>query len=197
MIRANFIFAILISMIFGTVSYHISTPSRRNVIKRSFLFGGFLVTNSANAAPSLASEPLLEPKQINLTPNSIASIVKSDVLDRQFLASAKLTRSIYSESATFTDEIDTYTLPKWIKGTQALFNSENSKVLLVGDVTATENEVTFRFDENLQFNIPFKPICKLSGKVVLKRGEDGLIISYREYWDQSVNSVLKTAKFNL
>jgi len=32
--------------------------------------------------------------------------------------------------------------------------------------------------------------------VVLTRDENtGLITSYREYWDQSVNDVLKTAKF--
>ena len=39
-------------------------------------------------------------------------------------------------------------------------------------------------------------MCSLSGKVVLTRDEKtGLITSYREYWDQSVNDVLKTAKF--
>ena len=33
-------------------------------------------------------------------------------------------------------------------------------------------------------------------QIVLTRDkETGLITSYREYWDQSVNDVLKTAKF--
>ena len=46
------------------------------------------------------------------------------------------------------------------------------------------------------FNIPFKPVCSLTGKVVLTRDENtGLIISYRKYWGQSVNEVLKMAKF--
>ena len=67
---------------------------------------------------------------------------------------------------------------------------------LVGDVDVNEKEVTFRFDEDLMFNIPFKPVVALTGKVVLTRDErTGLITSYREFWDQSVNEVLKTAKF--
>jgi len=69
-------------------------------------------------------------------------------------------------------------------------------VSLVGDVDVNEKEVTFRFDEDLMFNIPFKPVVALTGKVVLTRDErTGLITSYREFWDQSVNEVLKTAKF--
>ena len=46
------------------------------------------------------------------------------------------------------------------------------------------------------FNIPFHPIMSLSGKMILTRSLDtGLIIGYREIWDQDVNSVLKTTKF--
>ena len=102
------------------------------------------------------AEDEIEPKQKNLSPSAIAAIVKEDVEKRQFLASADLTRSIYDESALFTDEIDTYTLPKWIKGTKKLFNTDASTVRLVGDVLATDSEIRFRFDEDLQFAIPFK-----------------------------------------
>lgn len=103
---------------------------------------------------------------------------------------------VYDESATFTDEIDEYTMDKWIKGTKSLFVPSGSRVSLVGDVDVSTKAVSFRFDESLMFNIPFKPVCSLSGKVVLERDENtGLITSYREYWDQSVNEVLKTAKF--
>ena len=46
------------------------------------------------------------------------------------------------------------------------------------------------------FNIPFKPVVALSGKVVLERDlNTGLIVSYREFWDQDVTTVLKSAKF--
>ena len=103
---------------------------------------------------------------------------------------------VYDESATFTDEIDEYTMDKWIKGTKSLFVASGSRVSLVGDIDVSTEAVSFRFDEDLMFNIPFKPVCSLSGKVVLERDENtGLITSYREYWDQSVNEVLKTAKF--
>ena len=47
------------------------------------------------------------------------------------------------------------------------------------------------------FNIPLlKPVVFVSGKVVLERDLDnGLIVSYREFWDQDVITVLKSAKF--
>ena len=87
-------------------------------------------------------------------------------------------------------------MDKWIKGTKALFVAAGSRVSLVGNVDVSLSEVSFRFDEDLMFNIPFKPVCSLTGKVVLTRDEKtGLITSYREYWDQSVNEVLKGAKF--
>ena len=87
-------------------------------------------------------------------------------------------------------------MDKWIKGTKSLFVASGSRVSLVGDVDVSAKEVVFRFDEDLMFNIPFKPVCSLTGKVVLTRDENtGLITNYREYWDQSVNDVLKSAKF--
>lgn len=135
-------------------------------------------------------------KQTNISNDELKQIILTDILERSFLVSADITRSVYDESATFTDEIDVYTMDKWIKGTKALFIPSGSSVKLVGDVDVTKSEVSFRFDEDLMFNIPFKPVCSLTGKVVLTRDENtGLIKSYHEYWDQSVNEVLKTAKF--
>ena len=61
--------------------------------------------------------------------------VTADLVERQFLATADFTREVYDEAALFTDEIDTYTLPKFIKGTSALFVKERSVVRLVGAVT--------------------------------------------------------------
>eukprot|EP00571_Detonula_confervacea_P010771 CAMPEP_0172297268 /NCGR_PEP_ID=MMETSP1058-20130122/356_1 /TAXON_ID=83371 /ORGANISM="Detonula confervacea, Strain CCMP 353" /LENGTH=252 /DNA_ID=CAMNT_0013006397 /DNA_START=1 /DNA_END=759 /DNA_ORIENTATION=- len=135
-------------------------------------------------------------KQLNLSNDDLKQIILSDIVDKSFLVSADITRSVYDESATFTDEIDVYTMDKWIKGTKALFIPSGSRVSLVGDVEVSPTEVSFRFDEDLMFNIPFKPVCSLTGKMVLTRDQNtGLITSYREYWDQSVNDVLKTAKF--
>ncbi len=149
----------------------------------------------ANAATATTDEA----KQFNLTPEEIAQIVKTDITQNSFLTNGQLTRSIYDEKATFTDEIDTYTLPQWIKGTAKLFvppSKGGSRVGLVGDVFADQSKVEFRFEEDLMFNIPFKPIVFVSGKVVLDRDLDsGLITSYREFWDQDVNTVLKSARF--
>ena len=80
-------------------------------------------------------------------------IILSDVVDKSFLVSADITRSVYDESATFTDEMDVYTMEKWIKGTKSLFIPSGSCVSLVGDVEVTQAEVSFRFDEDLMFNM--------------------------------------------
>ena len=135
-------------------------------------------------------------KLVNLSDAELKKIVRQDVVDHKFLTNGKLTRSIYDESATFTDEIDTYTMDKWIVGTQKLFVGDKSRVDLVGDIDVTRDRIEFRFDEDLMFNIPFKPVVTLTGKVVLQRSPDtGLITSYQEFWDQDVATVLKSAKF--
>jgi hypothetical protein len=133
---------------------------------------------------------------MNLSNEELYKIIRSDVVDKSFLATADLTREIYDEGASFTDEMDTYSLEKWITGTKKLFNGEKSRVRLVGDVEVTPQEAKFRFDEDLMFRIPFNPVVTLTGLVVLKRDVNtGLITSYREYWDQDVATVLKSAKF--
>jgi hypothetical protein len=136
-------------------------------------------------------------KLANLSNEELAKIIMEDVTTRQFLASADLTRQIYDESAKFTDEIDTYTLDKWIKGTKQLFVASKSEVTLTPDsLKVTDDEASFLFSEYLCFNIPFKPVVYLSGKLILKRDQEtGLITSYQEVWDQDVNTVLKSAKF--
>lgn len=168
--------------------------SRRSFLSATAVSASLLPLRSSaadTAAPGAQSDKLL-----NLSNEELKKIILSDIVDKSFLVSADITRSVYDESATFTDEIDVYTMDKWIKGTKALFVAAGSRVSLVGDVDVSPSEVSFRFDEDLMFNIPFKPVCSLTGKVVLSRDEKtGLITSYREYWDQSVNDVLKTAKF--
>ena len=74
------------------------------------------------------------------------------------------------------------------------FVKDKSEVRLVGDVKADAKEVVFYFDEDLCFNIPFKPIVTVTGRCVLTRdAESGLIVQYREYWDKSPTDVVKTA----
>ena len=166
--------------------------SRRSFLSVTAASASLLpLRTSADTSTSVTTEKLL-----NLSSEELKKIILSDIVDKSFLVSADITRSVYDESAAFTDEIDVYTMDKWIKGTQALFVASGSRVSLVGDVDVTPSEVSFRFDEDLMFNLPFKPVCSLTGKVVLTRDEKtGLITSYREYWDQSVNDVLKSAKF--
>lgn len=136
-------------------------------------------------------------KSYNLNTEQIKTIITDDINIRQALITADFTRSIYNEKCKFKDEIDTYTMNQYIQGTKALFIPEKSNVKLISPVLYDNNkhEFNFKFSEMLTFNIIFQPRVTLSGRVELTQGDDGLIINSREYWDQSVVDVLKTAKF--
>ena len=162
-----------------------------------------VMTTSPNLAhASSSSAPNVDPKssdkQIGIGNDELAQIIARDVRDNQFMVRADLTRSVYDEAATFTDEIDTYALDSWIKGTKRLFVADKSLVELVPDsLTVTDQEARFLFTEYLTFNIPFLlPKVYLSGEVILKRDPaTGLITSYRETWDQDVKDVYKSFQF--
>ena len=127
---------------------------------------------AAACLPLLVPQPLMaqETKLTKLSDEELAKRVTADVVDRQFLATADFTRALFDESATFTDEIDTYTLPKFIEGTKKLFDASRSKVELTSPVVVDNDSVSFRFSEYLCFNLPVvQPIVSLSGKVVLTR----------------------------
>ena len=154
----------------------------------------FLSSAAIAIAGGARAATAVDDKLVGISDEKIAEMVKRDLVENQFLTNGRLTRSIYSEDAKFTDEIDTYKLDQWMKGTQKLFVGDESHVELVGPVVATKDAVEFRFDEVLAFNIPLHPKVKLTGKVLLKRQADGLISSYQEFWDQSVKDVLLSAK---
>lgn len=167
-----------------------------SVSRRAAVFGAALLPSVAIRSAAIEA-PVVGEKLRNLSPEKLAEIVKSDLVDRQFLATADFTREVYDESTLFTDEIDTYTLPKFIKGTSALFVPEKSQVRLVGEVEATTTKITFNFDEDLCFRIPFQPIVTVTGRCELTRDpQSGLITAYREYWDKTPKQViLETTRF--
>lgn len=182
----------------GAINSH--TNSRRAAIGR--LVGSTAVAACAGIglSPSLAAAASSDTdsvtKQTNLSEEELlAIVVEKDLVANQFLVSGRLTRSIYDEACVFTDEIDTYTLDKWITGTSRLFDANRSRVTLVpgsATISKSDGSLSFRFYEYLCFNIPFvKPITYLSGKLVLERSPStGLITSYKEIWDQDVNTVV-------
>lgn len=152
---------------------------------------------TSRAEPVQASEVLVWPtERKNLSDLQLKEIVTQDLVQRQFLVTGNLTPHIYKPTATFTDEVYTYKMDEWIKGTKRLFVGEKSDIRLIGDVHVSPEKVQFRFDGDLMFRVPLRPTLALSGIVVLTRDrESGLITSYREFWDNDVISVLKTAKF--
>jgi len=187
----------VLCLLFSSASC-LSPKNTHGASRRSFI-GTALVSSTSVALPlaTTAAEDTLDNETFDkVSDDAIKKIVLSDIIDRQFLATGRLTKSIYKPTATFTDEIDTYGLDQWMKGTQKLFVGEKSSVRLVGDVDVSHEKVEFRFDEDLMFRIPFNPTVSLTGRVVLAREPaTGLITSYQEFWDQDVLSVIKTAKF--
>mmetsp|Transcript_3755 Transcript_3755/g.4875 ORF Transcript_3755/g.4875 Transcript_3755/m.4875 type:complete len:219 (+) Transcript_3755:54-710(+) len=174
---------------------HISL-TRESFLQKTVATSILSLVGVSTIKSSKATAVVNDGKLRNLSDEELKKIITADVLERSFLATADFTREIYDESSIFTDEIDSYPMDKFIKGTKALFVAEGSSIRLVGDVMVTSDKAEFRFDEDLMFRIPFRPVVSLSGRVVLKRDVDsGLITSYREYWDQDIPSVLKTAKF--
>lgn len=183
---------------------HDITTTTATTTSRAEFFSDVLAKSSAAVAlastmsqrPALAADGAIKPKLTGLSDDELKRIITKDVVDSQFLVSADITREVYDESANFIDEIDTYPMQKWIVGTKRLFVAEKSRVSLVGDVNVSKDKVDFRFDEDLMFRIPLRPVVSLTGRVVLDRDpETGLITKYQEFWDQSVGEVLKTAKF--
>ena len=117
----------------ATAVLALAPPTPTQVGRRQMLLGGAAAA-LLRPARSVAGEVVAE-KLRNLPAAKLAEIVTADLVERQFLATADFTRELYDEAALFTDEIDTYTLPKFIKGTSALFVKERSAVRLVGAVT--------------------------------------------------------------
>ncbi len=166
--------------------------TRREAIGNAAVAAAFLSTPASPSQAAVVSE-----KKVGISNTELANIIARDIKDNQFMVRADLTRSVYDESATFTDEIDTYQLDAWIQGTKRLFVADKSMVELVpNSLKVTDQEATFLFTEYLTFNIPFLlPKVYLSGTVILKRDPStGLITSYKEKWDQDVNTVLLSAK---
>ena len=114
--------------------FALAPPTPTQVGRRQVLLGGAAAA-LLRPARSVAGEVVAAEKLRNLPAAKLAEIVTADLVERQFLATADFTREVYDEAALFTDEIDTYTLPKFIKGTSALFVKERSVVRLVGAVT--------------------------------------------------------------
>ena len=171
-----------------------SLPSRRAVIGAT-LSAALAAGPSAHAAPAGDAVPAASEKDVGLNDEELRKKLEYDVTTNQFMVTGALTRSLYDESCTFTDEIDTYTLDKWIQGTGLLFKNDYSKMELASPITITKDEASFAFKEQLMFNIPIlKPKVPLTGKLVLKRGGNGLFTSYKESWDQGVAQVLLSAK---
>ena len=82
---------------------------------------------------------ILDGKQFNLPSSEVEKIVADDIKFRQALITADFTRSLYSESCRFQDEIDVYPIDDYVRGTKLLFNPALSHVDLIGPVTTVSD----------------------------------------------------------
>lgn len=96
-----------------------AVSSRSDFLRNSAGAAGWFVATSTSIAPAQAaaegssvSNSQQQEKLIKLPDDQLKEIIKKDVVQNQFLCNGKLTRSVYDESATFQDEIDTYGLGK-------------------------------------------------------------------------------------
>mmetsp|Transcript_826 Transcript_826/g.1299 ORF Transcript_826/g.1299 Transcript_826/m.1299 type:complete len:233 (+) Transcript_826:13-711(+) len=183
-------------------STSVGVSRRRLLVDSSAAAGAALCSGLILTSSPLPSEAATktDDKLYNLSKDELASMIYKDVTENQFLVTGHLTRSIYDESATFQDEIDTYRMDDWIKGTAKLFVASKSHVTLPADsIRVTESAVEFPFQETLCFNIPLLfPTVNLSGKIRMERTspeEGGLIVKYRELWDQDVPTVLSSVQW--
>ncbi|KAG8464698.1 hypothetical protein KFE25_010066 [Diacronema lutheri] len=172
-----------------------SEASAHTVSRRSALstFGAFGVSIFAvTGAPVAVRAAADSQKSRGLSEPQLKARLLADIVDARFMVTGKLSQDLYADTAKFTDEIDTYDMPNFIKGTGLLFDGERSEFKLIGDLEFADEgrTVRYRFDEILSFRIPLQPRSRVSGRVELKRGDDGLIQSYREFWDQSVPETL-------
>ncbi|CAE7493381.1 unnamed protein product [Symbiodinium sp. CCMP2592] len=191
--RQPFAVAVIAACLAGWVGLERAQAWNLPVGRRS----GLAAVVGAFGLPVSALAGAGDSKRRNLDASEVAKIVREDLVARQFLATADFSPEIYDEACTFTDEIDTYQKDKFIKGTKALFVASESNVQLVGDVDVLDSgkKLQFRFQESLAFNFPIiHPKVTLSGTCTLTRGEDGLIVAYREKWDQSIPDVLRSAR---
>ena len=71
--------------------------------RRSFL-SATAVSASLLPLRSSAADTATPDKLLNLSNEELKKIILSDIVDKSFLVSADISRSVYDESATFTDE---------------------------------------------------------------------------------------------
>jgi hypothetical protein len=115
-------------------------------------------------SPSSNSRQTAQGKLHNLPHNVLAEmIIRDDKEQNCLLLTADFSRSIYEDQATFKDgsNLDiSYPMPPWIIGRKLLFNERNSLTELVEEsLVVTSSQVSFRFEGDLSFEVPFSPKC--------------------------------------
>ena len=147
-------------------------------------------------------ETLQTQKLYHLSRDKLASILLQDVHQRNSLVTADFTRSIYEDTCRFQDGsgLDgAYPMKPWILGCKLLFKGNKSKATIIEEsLIVTSDQISFRFESDLEFRGPLSPQVALTGRIVMTRNPlTGLISSYRESWDQEVFDIVREAKLQM
>ena len=141
-------------------------------------------------------------KLYHLSRESLRDTMLQDVHQRNSLVTADFTQTIYENNCRFQDGsgLDgAYPMKPWILGCKLLFKGDKSQTTILEEtLVITSQQISFRFESDLEFRGPFRPQVALSGRVIMTRNPlTGLISSYREIWDKDVFEIVKEARLQL
>lgn len=141
-------------------------------------------------------------KLYHLSRDSMREMLLQDVHQRNSLVTADFTRSMYEDTCRFQDGsgLDgAYPMKPWILGCKLLFKGSKSQTTICEEsLVVTSDQISFRFESDLEFRGPFSPQVALTGQIMMTRNPlTGLISSYREFWDKDVFEIVKEARLKL
>lgn len=130
-------------------------------------------------------------------------IIKEDFIQRKYLVTGALTKTVYSDHCHFADSRDDFGdigLDNWSRAVSFLFDGEKSKLALTSDVVLDEAARTITFTGWRQvdvFRLPGSPHTPVfTGHTVLTLDPvENIVIDHTETWDQKPDEVSGAIKF--
>eukprot|EP00899_Mesostigma_viride_P011470 jgi/Mesvir1/20323/Mv19913-RA.1 len=158
-----------------------------------------LLVRYAGEKLSKSREPPVVGKKLKNQPlETIAKILKQDIIERDYLVTGRLTREIYDENCTFADPTANFGpgLQRFLDGVDRLFYKPGCSLELVGDVKILDSKtIEARWKEVASFNVWLHPKTYYGGKSTLTLNDENLVVFHQETWDLSPLDIYKTAKF--
>ncbi|XRB25327.1 SnoaL-like domain-containing protein [Pseudoscourfieldia marina] len=160
----------------------------------SFAFFG--VVRRASAEPSFPAG------KVEVSTDELVSIIRADLVERQYLVNGNVSSNVYLDDCYFTDARDDFGpgLKKWQRGTSLLFVANKSFAELTGDVVFDPKTRTIEITKWRQqdyFRLPGTPHSPVfTGSVTLTLHPTfNLIARHDEKWDMDPDTITKQITF--